>query len=439
MNDLNSLKCYFCSEIVYLRNLLNHIKRYHPQTSDDTLILCTYKNCFMKRRCKFQTFLNHFKHYHDNQFTTLNSPRVNGIKRPYTPSTESGNFLSGKYGYFDINSIPENLKSLYLGKFINSKIFEFLSKHEMTNKGIEELHTMFTEIMVQTKFLPLSNAVEYLTFKKDMIQSKQLVKGLNFDDQELWSNDFCSESEDDFNEDNSQILSTIDTSEALKRAYCIDIPTVVAEHLEKLNEKDKELLESIGSKSIPTIIWMDDHKLVSPIGVSSKDGDLTHICFKLLLRGSNETSSKRCNVLTFAYLPSYISKQTGYKLPLEHALKHFKAARIFFNNQTYTLSVRLLVADHVVHQSILELKLNFKNTGENSVCPICSCKPKDYRKIEKCQQTQSYISNNVSTNPQLKNLLPNNCRSYSDPFHDLQEGMSTDMDDNVLMTLIVYK
>uniref|UniRef100_A0A0N5BBI5 C2 domain-containing protein n=1 Tax=Strongyloides papillosus TaxID=174720 RepID=A0A0N5BBI5_STREA len=185
---------------------------------------------------------------------------------------------------------------------------------------------------------------------------------------------------------------------------------------------------------IPIVLYGDSIQIKSPLMSHRRQTSLIHFAYRILHPNFNKKSSLDV-IRTLGVSKEFYQKDDKFKDIIETVKLIIETNTVRINKKELSIRIKVLSADNLFYQDIFLLKKSFGDKGGQN-CKCCLIKSSDYNKFLTCKEVNhpSVIRKN-SPNPLFNYPL----NIVSDSFHDLQEGVLSNLLIIVLEILFLEK
>ncbi|CEF60584.1 Hypothetical protein SRAE_X000231900 [Strongyloides ratti] len=173
------------------------------------------------------------------------------------------------------------------------------------------------------------------------------------------------------------------------------------------------------------ILYADDIQSNNPLSSHRATGSFLHVSYKIHLPGNTEVAkltSKVKNIQTIGVIKSEVTKTTKYDKLLKFLIDKIENLQIDYKKKIVKFEIMALAGDHVFLQDVYHLPKSFNGNG-GSCCRTCLIENRHFHLFRKCEDVNK---EDVLRYNQFEASVKYPLNEYSDPFHDLLEGILGD-------------
>uniref|UniRef100_A0A0N5BSD4 Cytoadherence linked asexual protein 9 n=1 Tax=Strongyloides papillosus TaxID=174720 RepID=A0A0N5BSD4_STREA len=296
---------------------------------------------------------------------------------------------------------------------------KFAVQNKITDKAFIEMFKMFEEIALLTKSLDL---VMHL-------KNCQFLKYLNKKNESILDHEFNSSYIKPITLQ-KKILTNQVFFNRMYKMYFFDIKREIEEYV-----RWKNLSKYIYNNVCYLLLYIDDIKITNANSGRNKNGNITHIGYKLIpntdqLETPNLLMSELHNYRTIGICHQRNSSLTNYSDVLKFTVDKINSLKLsIFPGIETDVKLHALIGDHAILQKAYNQKCNYRNQGSDAACRACTLPPNLYDTVYTCAEVRNYLRESFN-----HDYLPKNNHMYSDSFHDIFEVSS----EQLILTKMFY-
>lgn len=304
-------------------------------------------------------------------------------------------------------------------KYFMEIIFDFFKHTSGTESYFKDIILLLKRALFPIKHESVTNpksALLGINFRNLINKGKEIIETIKVTDPDetIINND---ETDNDIVKRDKQLF------------YYLPLKLTIPQLIKRLNIPQTD--------SIGLIIYGDDIQTNNSLGSHTKTGSFLHICFKLHIPGNDEIAkqcSKLENIVTLGIVLSEVTKFSKYDWLLEHIKKMLNNLEVIHFGKKLNFYIFCFCGDHVFLQDVFNLPKNFKGEGGSS-CRTCLIEGRNFKRITLCNDANK---DEVLRKERFNSVLEYPLNEYSDPFHDILEGVLPNVIYSVVQKLTFF-
>uniref|UniRef100_A0A0N5C6K3 THAP-type domain-containing protein n=1 Tax=Strongyloides papillosus TaxID=174720 RepID=A0A0N5C6K3_STREA len=176
---------------------------------------------------------------------------------------------------------------------------------------------------------------------------------------------------------------------------------------------------------VKLILYADDIQANNALGSHRATGSFLHVAYKIFVPDKKEVmiaTSKVTNIHTIGIVLSETTKLAKYDRLMNKIINEIENLRIRYKGNDVNFELFAITGDHVFLQDLYHLPKSFNGLG-GSCCRTCMIENRHFIEKNKCREVNDpAVLRYHNFEGSMKYLF----NQYSDPFHDLLEGILPD-------------
>uniref|UniRef100_A0A0N5C0U4 THAP-type domain-containing protein n=1 Tax=Strongyloides papillosus TaxID=174720 RepID=A0A0N5C0U4_STREA len=176
---------------------------------------------------------------------------------------------------------------------------------------------------------------------------------------------------------------------------------------------------------VKLILYADDIQANNVLGSHRATGSFLHVAYKIFVPDNKEVmiaTSKVTNIHTIGIVLSETTKLAKYDRLMNKIINEIENLRIRYKGNDVNFELFAIAGDHVFLQDLYHLPKSFNGLG-GSCCRTCMIENRHFIEKNKCREVNDPA---VLRYHNFEGSMKYPFNQYSDPFHDLLEGILPD-------------
>uniref|UniRef100_A0A0K0F1P2 C2H2-type domain-containing protein n=1 Tax=Strongyloides venezuelensis TaxID=75913 RepID=A0A0K0F1P2_STRVS len=176
---------------------------------------------------------------------------------------------------------------------------------------------------------------------------------------------------------------------------------------------------------VKMILYADDIQANNALGSHRATGSFLHVAYKIFVPCNKEimsATSEVTNIQTIGVVLSETTKLAKYDRLMNKIITDVENLRIRYKGNDVTFELFAIAGDHVFLQDLYHLPKSFNGLG-GSCCRTCMIENRHFIEKNKCKEVNDPT---VLRYNNFGGSMKYPFNQYSDPFHDLLEGILPD-------------